>query len=111
MKEKDFIVFFIGVLTCQLLVRILKPFIGQLRPLPTIWKGKFGMPSGRATLMMFIATYFSLRTKNQLTKVILYSIALASISIKYITGEHSLPQLIAGGLLGAIVAYFFEKLS
>ena len=110
MNERDFVIFFIGILTCQMLVRILKPIIGQLRPMPTTWKGKYGMPSGRATLMMFIATYFALRTKNQSIKIILYSIALTSIAIKYITNEHSLIQLLAGSVLGAALAHFFERL-
>lgn len=110
MEERDFVIFFVGILTCQMLVRILKPLIGHLRPIPTTYKGKYGMPSGRATLMMFIATYFALKTENQSITILLYAIALTSIVVKYISKEHSLFQLLAGSVLGACLAYLFERL-
>lgn len=111
MKESEYVYFFLGILVIQLLIRFLKPIIGELRP---VWKntdkGIYGMPSGRAALMMFIATYLSMKTSSPQIRSILFIIVLTSIFFKYVSKEHSFLQLLIGGLLGGICGFLFSRL-
>lgn len=104
MKDYQVIVLISGILFSQIFVKILKEIIKQNRPI----KSKtYGMPSSRSTVISFIVFYLIFVNKFKLsTKFIIIILVLLSLSIKYIIKEHSIYQLIVGGLLGTTIAYF-----
>ena len=103
MKDYQVIILISGILFSQIFVKILKEIIKQNRPI----KSKtYGMPSSRSTVISFIVFYLIFVNKFKLsTKFIIIILVLLSLSIKYIIKEHSIYQLIVGGILGIIIAY------
>mgnify|MGYP001442625123 CR=1 FL=1 len=103
MKDYQVIILISGILFSQILAKILKKIIKHDRPV----KSKtYGMPSSRSTIISFIVFYLILTNKFKLsTKFIIIIIGLISLSMKYIIKEHSIYQLIVGGLLGTTIAY------
>ena len=93
----------VRILFSQILAKILKKIIKQRRPI----KSKtYGMPSSRSTIISFIVFYLIFINKFKLsTKFIIIIIGLISLSMKYIIKEHSIYQLIVGGILGTTIAY------
>ena len=103
MKDYQVIVLISGILFSQIIAKTLKKIIKQSRPI----KSKtYGMPSSRSTIVSFIVFYLILTNKFKLsTKFIIIILGLISLSMKYIIKEHSIYQLIVGGLLGTTIAY------
>lgn len=103
MKDYQVIILIFGIFLSQILAKTLKKIIKQHRPI----KSKtYGMPSSRSTVVSFIVFYLILTNKFKLsTKFIIIILGLLSLSMKYIIKEHSIYQLIVGGLLGTTIAY------
>ena len=103
MKDYQVIVLISGILFSQIIAKTLKKIIKQSRPI----KSKtYGMPSSRSTIVSFIVFYLILTNKfKSSTKFIIIIIGLISLSMKYIIKEHSIYQLIVGGILGTTIAY------
>ena len=103
MKDYQVIIFISGILFSQILAKILKKIIKQRRPI----KSKtYGMPSSRSTIISFIVFYLILINKFKLsTKFIIIILGILSLSMKYVIKEHSIYQLIVGGVLGTTIAY------
>lgn len=103
MKDYQVIILIFGIFLSQILAKTLKKIIKQSRPI----KSKtYGMPSSRSTVVSFIVFYLILTNKFKLsTKFIIIILGLLSLSMKYIIKEHSIYQLIVGGLLGTTIAY------
>jgi len=103
MKDYQVIILISGILFSQILAKTLKKIIKQSRPI----KSKtYGMPSSRSTIISFIVFYLIFINKFKLsTKFIIIIIGLISLSMKYIIKEHSIYQLIVGGILGTTIAY------
>lgn len=103
MEDYQVIILISGILFSQILAKILKKIIKQRRPI----KSKtYGMPSSRSTIISFIVFYLIFINKFKLsTKFIIIIIGLISLSMKYIIKEHSIYQLIVGGILGTTIAY------
>lgn len=106
MKDYQVIILISGIFFSQILAKTLKKIIKQSRPI----KSKtYGMPSSRSTVVSFIVFYLILINKFKLsTKFIIIILGLLSLSMKYIIKEHSIYQLIVGGLLGTIIAYLLS---
>ena len=103
MKDYQVIVLISGIFLSQILAKTLKKIIKQSRPI----KSKtYGMPSSRSTVVSFIVFYLILTNNFKLpTKFIIIILGLLSLSMKYVIKEHSIYQLIVGGILGIIIAY------
>ena len=103
MKDYQIIVLISGILFSHILAKILKNIIKQSRPI----KSKtYGMPSSRSTVVSFIVFYLILTNKFKLsTKFIIIILGILSLSMKYVIKEHSIYQLIVGGILGITIAY------
>ena len=103
MEDFHVIIFISGILFSQILAKTLKKIIKHNRPI----KSKtYGMPSSRSTIVSFIIFYLILTNKFKFsTKFIIIIIGLLSLSIKYVIKEHSIYQLIVGGILGITIAY------
>ena len=103
MKDYQVIILISGILFSQILAKTLKKIIKQSGPI----KSKtYGMPSSRSTIVSFIVFYLIFINKFKLsTKFIIIILGLLSLSIKYMIKEHSIYQLIVGGLLGITIAY------
>ena len=106
MKDYQVIILISGIFLSQILAKTLKKIIKQHRPI----KSKtYGMPSSRSTVVSFIVFYLILTNKFKLsTKFIIIILGLLSLSMKYIIKEHSIYQLIVGGILGIIIAYLLS---
>ena len=109
MKDKESIKLLGGILLCYIIAKFLKRIIKQSRPI----KGfTYGMPSSRSTVMTFIIVFLLMNYKfSQKTKVILIVAGLLSLCMKYYLKEHSLNQLLAGFILGLIIAYIVNKVN
>ena len=107
MEDKTAIKFIGGITSSFILVKILKNILKEPRPIV----GKtYGMPSSRSTIMAFIVVFLLLNYKFKVeTKYIIIILGLISIYLKYYFKEHSLKQLIAGLILGIIIAYIVTK--
>jgi membrane-associated phospholipid phosphatase len=101
--------FGVGLILVIILVKILKNTIKQ--PRPVMLKGStWGMPSSRAACLFFIFTFLILMDNlSQTTKYILLGCALLGCTLKYLSKEHSLIQLIMGALVGMAMAKCIEK--
>ena len=103
MKDYQVIVLISGIFFSQILAKTLKKIIKQSRPI----KSKtYGMPSSRSTIVSFIVFYLIFINKFKLsTKFIIIILGLLSVSMKYVIKEHSIYQLIVGGVLGTTISY------
>jgi membrane-associated phospholipid phosphatase len=106
-SDKGVLKFFGGLLSLQIIVKLVKQFVKESRPIKT---KTYGMPSTRSAFMFFIVTYliFTNNLKNE-TKLLLVGGALLSIYMKYHLKEHTINQLLVGGLLGIGYAYLIYK--
>tara|TARA_B100000927_G_scaffold42218_1_gene30082 strand:+ start:8713 stop:9060 length:348 start_codon:yes stop_codon:yes gene_type:complete len=111
MNNVDVCLFITGIISLQIVVKILKRIIKQKRPSQKL-NSDYGMPSTRAAVVLFIATYLFLTTKNlsKITKIFILMFALLSCYMKYYLKEHSLEQLIVGGLIGILTGFLFNKI-
>ena len=107
MEDTTAIKFVGGITSSFILVKILKDIIKEHRPIV----GKtYGMPSSRSTVMAFIITFLLLNNSFKIeTKYILVGLGLIAIYLKYYLKEHSLKQIVAGLILGIIIAYIVNK--
>ena len=109
MNDNYILIFFIGLIVLQLLTKIIKSMIKEERPV----KSKtYGMPSTKAATLSFIVCYFILTNKLKNKTIIILLIGLLiGVCSKYYMKEHSIPQLLAGVLLGGIYSYFLTNLT
>ena len=107
MEDKTAIKFIGGITSSFIIVKILKDIIKENRPIV----GKtYGMPSSRSTVMAFIITFLLLNYSFKIeTKYIIIALGLVAIYLKYYLKEHSLKQIVAGLILGIIIAYIVNK--
>lgn len=107
MNDKKAIKFLGGITGSFILVKILKNILKEPRPI----LGKtYGLPSSRSTVMAFILFFLLMNYEFKTsTKIILIILTLICLSIKYYLKEHSLKQLLAGFILGIIIAYIINK--
>lgn len=106
MTEEEAIGIMQGIILLIILVKLLKYILKQKRPNG----GMYGMPSTRAAILSFTATYMLLMTKLTKSGInIIISLALFGMYLKYATREHSLLQLLAGSILGILYASFIHN--
>jgi membrane-associated phospholipid phosphatase len=108
MNDSYILRFFIGLITLQLIVKVAKKIIKQKRP---ILSKTYGMPSSKAATLFYIITYFMINN-NLLycTKMKLIILAFIGIYSKYYVKEHSMIQLLVGGLVGIGYSYFISMI-
>ena len=106
-NDKDVLKFFIGLVSLQFIIKMLKQTIKQNRPVKT---KTYGMPSSRSAFMFYIITFFIITNKlKQETIVLLLGGALVSVYAKYHMREHNLKQLVIGAFIGICYAYFISN--
>lgn len=106
MNDKDAIKLLVGIFLSFVIAKVLKRIIKQGRPI----KGKtYGMPSSRATLMTFIVVFLLSYNFKDKTKFIIIVLGLLTLFMKYYLKEHSFNQLLAGFILGLLIAYITYK--
>jgi len=102
MNDKDAIKLLVGIFLSFVIAKVLKRIIKQGRPI----KGKtYGMPSSRATLMTFIVVFLLSYNFKDKTKFIIIVLGLLTLLMKYYLKEHTFNQLLAGFILGLLIAY------
>lgn len=104
--------FIVGLICIQILVTQLKKILRQKRPTGSK-SASYGMPSKRAGRAFYIVTFLLLlnRSPTLLTKVIYIVYILGDCGFRYIDNEHSVIQLLAGGILGILFGYGFYNMS
>ena len=103
MNDKHILKFFIGLITLQLIVKVIKNIIKDKRP---ISKRTYGMPSTRSAFIFYIITYFMINFKlYNATKLLLLLGALISVYAKYYMREHTFNQLLVGAMIGSFYSY------
>ena len=106
-SDKYVLKLFLGLIFLQILVKFLKKLFKESRPIKS---NTYGLPSTKAATLVFIATYLVLTNKlRDSTVVILLTTLLVPIFMKYYSKEHSLKQLVAGGLVGLSFGYLIVK--
>ena len=97
--------FILGLIFIIFIVKIIKRVLKIPRPEMNN-SSTYGMPSTRAASLIFIIVYIYLVNKdlNKCTIFILISSVIIACGLKFILKEHSFVQLLAGGLLGVIIA-------
>ena len=109
MKEKEIVIFYIGIITLQYIVKLLKNIIKQNRP---IQSNTYGMPSTKSATLFFILSYLFINNKiTTKNKILLIILSIIGISYKLYYKEHSLIQIIIGALIGIIYAYILSYLN
>ena len=104
--------FIVGLICTQILVTQLKKILHQKRPSGSK-SASYGMPSKRAGRAFYIVTFLLLLNKSPtlLTKVIYIIYILGDCCFRYIDNEHSVVQLLVGGILGILLGYGFYNMS
>lgn len=104
--------FIVGLICIQITVSQLKKLIRQKRP-TAAKSASYGMPSKRAGRVFYIVTFLLLLTgaPTGLTVLICLIYILGDCVFKYIDNEHSVIQLLAGGILGILFGYGFYNMS
>jgi hypothetical protein len=112
MENKVFQSFIVGLIAVQLFIKFLKKVIKQKRPEGATHKD-YGMPSRRAGISFYTICYLLLFVKNisWLSVIVSIIFVTGNFGIKYIQHEHSIPQLLVGGIIGVLFGYAFYKLS
>jgi len=102
-SDKYVLKLFLGLIFLQVLVKFLKNLFKESRPI----KSKtYGLPSTKAASLCFIATYLILTNKLKQSTIILLLLGLiVPLFMKYYIKEHSIKQLVVGGIVGIISAY------
>ena len=88
------------------MVKFLKKLFKESRPIKS---NTYGLPSTKAATLVFIATYLILTNKLQDSTVILLTTLLLPLFMKYYSKEHSLKQLVVGGLVGLLFAHLLNS--
>jgi hypothetical protein len=103
MNDHYVLTLFIGLISLQLLTKIIKSSIKQERPI----QGKtYGMPSTKAASLSFIVTYFFLTIQLQpSSKIILVAGLVLGVASKYYVKEHTVEQLAVGTAIGWMYAH------
>lgn len=109
MDDKTVLIFFMGIVSLQYIVKILKSLIKEDRP---IKKNTYGMPSTKSATLFFIIGFLVINYKFK-TNTVLKLLFLGFIGVLYklYYKEHSYKQIIAGGILGLFYAYIVYKTS
>ena len=109
MKKKIALIFYVGIISLQYIVKILKSIIKEDRP---IKKKTYGMPSTKSATLFFIVGFLVLNYDFK-TDTVLKLIFLGFLGVLYklYYKEHSYKQIIAGGILGLFYAYITYRLS
>jgi len=95
------------------------PLFGSLcRPIDTECKGidifGYGTPSGHSQIVAFIAAFYYFyynKSKEDYSKgkfAILIAMALFTMTTRYTSSMHSIPQILLGGSFGVGMAYLLE---
>ncbi len=95
------------------------PLFGSLcRPMDTECKNinviGYGTPSGHSQIVAFIAAFYYFYNKNtevysKTTFGIFTLIALFTMTTRYTSSRHSIPQILLGGSMGVALAYILAK--
>lgn len=100
-------VFFIGAFGCNLVAKTCKTLIQQPRP-SNAKKLDEGMPSRHASTLYYFASYLTVYFLSTyglgdvwLRVALLHLLAFGMIAVRYTEQYHSIPQLIAGAVLGS----------
>ncbi len=113
-------IFFIGTIINIILNFLLKGIIRQPRPRDNVYIhsvrekyqpikefGKFGMPSGHTQGAFFTLVFLYLVTKNN-TLLAFNSIITLVVIWQRVHGQfHTIPQILAGAVVGSLTAYLF----
>lgn len=107
-NDRSILIFFVGLISLQLIVKLLKRHIEEDRPVPT---KTHGMPSTRSAVIFYIITYLILSHKlKDTTKLILVMGGVITSYVKYYADEHTIKQLLIGGLIGIMYAYLISHI-
>ena len=102
MENRHIINLTFGILLLKIITKCMKKILKKNRPNGL----KGGMPSFMGALTLYISTYLYLNSNNlsieSLLSIIIFIIG--SLSIKYYMKEHTLSQLIVGGIIGILFA-------
>ena len=103
--------FIFGLLFIIFIVKVIKRILKIPRPVMNKLS-TYGMPSTRAASLFFIIVYIYLtnRELNKNTIFILILCVIIACGLKFILKEHSFIQLLAGGLLGVLIASITYKI-
>lgn len=102
-SDKYVLKLFLGLIFLQILVKFLKKLFKESRPIKS---NTYGLPSTKAATLVFIATYLVLTNKlRNYTVIIIVTALLLPLFMKYYSKEHSIKQLVAGGLVGLSFGY------
>lgn len=109
MKDKNAIILISGILTIQIIVKILKKIFKINRPV----KSKtYGFPSSRAAVISFIIMYLIFKNKfKDKTKKIIIFLGILSLLLKIYLKEHDVYQIIGGVIIGIIFSYLLSKVN
>tara|TARA_B100001057_G_scaffold484687_1_gene563156 strand:+ start:783 stop:1133 length:351 start_codon:yes stop_codon:yes gene_type:complete len=112
MKDQFVKMFIFGLISIQILIKILKKIIRQKRPIQKEHTD-FGMPSTRAGLVFFIASYIllSISSLSFETKILIIAFAFCSSLMKVILKVHTIFQITVGGIIGVILGYVFYNIA
>lgn len=103
MNDKSALVFYIGIISLQYIVKFLKNIIKEDRP---IKKNTYGMPSTKSATLFFIIGFLVLNYNFKTDTILkLFLLAFVGVLYKLYFKEHSIKQIIAGGLLGLLYSY------
>jgi membrane-associated phospholipid phosphatase len=74
----------------------------------------YGTPSGHSQIVAFIAAFYYFYNKDtevysKTTFSILTLIALFTMTTRYTSSKHSIPQILLGGTIGIAIAYILSK--
>jgi acid phosphatase family membrane protein YuiD len=108
MNDKTALIFYIGIISLQYIVKFLKNIIKEDRP---IKKNTYGMPSTKSATLFFIIGFLILKYKYENYTILkLFFLAFVGVLYKLYFKEHSIKQIIAGGLLGLLYSYIIYNL-
>lgn len=92
---------------------LLKEWVARPRMLPDVGLG-YSFPSGHATFFFALATYVYVHDRR--TGSLFFALAFAVSAERLVSGAHYLSDVLAGAVLGIVVAYsavwilrFYEK--
>lgn len=110
------------VILDQVSSSIIKPLVGRLRPShdPSICNmlhyvngyhgGQYGFVSGHATNNVGIITWLCLIYKTKISRICLITYAIFLCYSRIYLGVHFFGDVLCGGILGFVIAYFSFKL-
>ena len=106
MNDKKCIIFFSGLILLQYIVKILKKYIKQSRPMKS---NTNGMPSTKSATISYISTFLILHYNlNNETKLKLIILTIIGFLYKLYYKEHTKMQILCGIIIGIIYAYLVE---